>query len=375
MPPDAVVRLPFAEQIAFFRGKLGNLIPTETWREVLRAGHDRGFMVAGAAKADLLADLAGAVDRVTAEGKSIAWFRQEFDSVVGAHGWAYRGERNWRTRVIYQTNLSTSYAAGRLAQLRDPELQKLKPYWMYRHSDSVTRPRPLHVSWDGLVLPADHPWWQTHYPPNGWGCKCRVVAVSREEALRQGGRIEDPPDDGIDAKTGAPAGIDEGWDYMPGHTRTADVQETVAAKLDRYPPKLAVSVVRGMAREGAVARWLAHPEGEYPLAVLPDADLPKIGAQSRVVRLSPQTLEKQADHHPELTAEDYALAQEAISGGRALQSGDKSLVYVWEDGALVTVVKATAAGDATYLTSLRRLSRDAARQDKEIRRLERRGKK
>lgn len=363
---EAVVRLPFAEQLAFFRGKLGNLVPTETWRDVEKAGHDRGFMVAGAAKADLLGDLAGAIDRVVAEGKSIGWFRQEFDRVVGEHGWAYRGERTWRTRVIYQTNLSTSYAAGRLAQLRNPELLKLKPYWMYRHSDSVLHPRPLHVSWDGLTLPADDPWWQTHYPPNGWGCKCSVVAVSREEALARGGRLEEPPADGVDPQTGAPAGIDEGWDYMPGDTRTADVQEAVTAKLDRYPPKLAVSVVRGMAREGAVGRWLARPQGDYPLAVLPDADLPKIGATSRVARLSPETLAKQRVNHPELTAEDYAMAQEAVEGGRPVPSTEKSLVYLWEDGRMVTVVKATVDGEKTYLTSLWRLSRDEARRNAEV---------
>lgn len=170
MPAIDRAKLPFDEQIRFFRSKLGNLIPTERWTDVWKSQHDRGFMVAGAAKADLLADLARAVDGAIAEGKSIGWFRQQFDEIVGRHGWAYTGERNWRTRVIYQTNLSTSYAAGRLAQLRDPELQKLKPYWMYKHNDSVLHPRPLHQSWDGLTLPADHPWFKAHYPPNGWGC-------------------------------------------------------------------------------------------------------------------------------------------------------------------------------------------------------------
>lgn len=170
MPAVEHVRLPFAEAIEFFRGKLGNLIPTAKWDDVKKAQHDRGFMVAGAMKADLLNDFATAVQTTIEDGKSIDWFRKAFDAIVDAHGWAHTGERNWRSRVIYQTNLTTSYAAGRLAQLRDPELLDLKPYWTYRHNDSVLNPRPEHQAWDGLTLPADDPWWQTHYPPNGWGC-------------------------------------------------------------------------------------------------------------------------------------------------------------------------------------------------------------
>ena len=233
MPAVEHARLPFAEQIAFFRAKLGNLIPTERWTDVWKSQHDRGWMVAGAQKADLLADMAGAVERVIAEGKSIDWFRQQFDQIVDDHGWAYTGERNWRTRTIYRTNMATSYAAGRLAQLRDPELQQLAPYWMYRHSDSVITPRPLHLSWDGLVLPADHPWFRSHYPPNGWGCQCRVVALTAGQAQRQG-RLTEPPNDGLQPD-GTPNGIDRGWDYMPGDTVTDDVRRAVADKARALP--------------------------------------------------------------------------------------------------------------------------------------------
>ncbi len=165
-------RLPFAEQIAFFRQKLGNLIPTERWDDILRNEHDKGFMVAGAMKADLLADLAKAVDQTKADGQSIQWFRKNFFEIVAKHGWTgWTGSdtkkgRAWRTRVIYQTNLLASYAAGRLAQLKDAGYR----YWIYHHDDSVRHPRPLHQAWDGLILAADHDFWKAHYPPNGWGC-------------------------------------------------------------------------------------------------------------------------------------------------------------------------------------------------------------
>ncbi len=217
---SAVAHLDFSEQIDFFRAKMGNRVPTERWDDIKREAHDTAFMVAGAIKADLLMDLSKAVEAAIADGETLDQFRARFDQIIDKHGWAYRGERNWRTRVIYQTNVAASYSAGRLKQLRDPDLMAVKPFWMYRHSDSVVTPRPLHVSWDGLVLPPSASWWQTHYPPNDWGCMCYVVAVSERDVSRLGGRFGSAPNDGI-GPDGLPRGIGAGWDYMPGDTVTS----------------------------------------------------------------------------------------------------------------------------------------------------------
>ncbi len=236
-------RQPFPEQTAFFRAKLGRLVPTERWTDMMREQHDVAFMVAGAAKADLLADMAAAVDAAIAKGTGIEAFRKEFDGIVARHGWDYRGERNWRTRVIFQTNLTSSYAAGRLKQLLSAEVQALKPYWMYRHSDGVLNPRPLHVSWNGLTLPADDPWWTQHYPPNDFGCQCYVTAVSARDAQRLGGRIADAPDDGT-GPDGRPNGIGKGWDYMPGSTT---VERSIKAKAESLPEPLRLSLLADIA--------------------------------------------------------------------------------------------------------------------------------
>ncbi len=224
------VGLPFPEQIAAIRLRAGRLIPTERWTDITRNAHDRAFVVAGAQKTDLLSDFAGAVEGAIREGRSIEWFRRQFDEIVERHGWAYRGERNWRTRVIYTTNMRTSYAAGRLAQLREPALREAAPYWMYRHGGSAD-PRPQHLSWDRLVLPTDDPWWQTHYPPNGWGCSCYVIAVSEAQARRLGGRFGSPGADSSGA-------IDRGWDYMPGDAVADDLRQVVEGKITQVPAEL-----------------------------------------------------------------------------------------------------------------------------------------
>lgn len=227
-------RQQFQEQIDFFLAKLN--LPSERWDDIRAAAHDRAFIVAGAQKADLLNDLRQAVEK-SIRGGSIGEFRKDFAAAVQKSGWSgWTGEGTkageaWRTRVIYQTNMATSYAAGRWKQLHDPELLQVRPFWRYIHSDSVLSPRPLHKAWGdaGLTLRHDHPFWRTHFPPNGWGCHCSVQAVRGPKT----GDATQPPEgwDAVDPKTDAPPGIDKGWAYAPGASTKTSLQSLIDDKL------------------------------------------------------------------------------------------------------------------------------------------------
>ena len=100
-----------------------------------------------------------------------------------------------------------------------------RPYWRYRHSPASVEPRHHHLAWDGLTLAHDDPWWQTNYPPNGWGCKCYVESLSRRDVERGGGPDEAPPlnrrevtvGSGEFARTSSvPEGVDPGFAHAPG---------------------------------------------------------------------------------------------------------------------------------------------------------------
>lgn len=284
---------PFDAQIDYLRQKLR--LPSERWDDIRSAAHDRAFVVAGAAKADLLADLHQAVIKSAEGGAGLQAFRKDFKSIVARHGWTgWTGEGTpegeaWRTRVIYQTNMATSYAAGRHRQMSDPDVLKLRPYWRYIHSDGVMNPRPQHLAWHGLTLLASHPFWTTHYPPCGWGCQCRVAAVSRQEgeASARAGLDELPEGwNQINLKTGAPVGIDKGFDYAPGANARRPLQELIDAKLIKLDAPLGAQMWEAMKPVLAMERELAWWETL-------DAWLasPQTGRQAVIGALSPETLE------------------------------------------------------------------------------------
>ncbi|HCF0036658.1 hypothetical protein MU694_12250 [Pseudomonas aeruginosa] len=220
--------LPFAEQNQFFRRKLN--LPTNAWTDIYAREHDYAFVVAGANRDDLVQDFRQAVEKAIADGTTLEEFRRDFDRIVAKYGWSYRGGRNWRSRVIYETNMRSSYMAGRLEQLM--AVREERPYWQYLHSDAVEHPRPKHESWNGLVLRWDDPWWQYHFPINAWGCQCSVRALSEDDLRRMG---KDGPDEappivwqartiGQNSPDGprvveVPEGIDPGFEYMPGQAR------------------------------------------------------------------------------------------------------------------------------------------------------------
>lgn len=223
------IKLPFSQAIDYLRKKVN--LATDAWDDIWGEMHTRAFVVAGASKDALLDDLRAAVDKAISTGTTLADFRKDFDALVKKNGWSYKGERGWRTAVIYDTNLSVAYSAGRYRQMTLPAVQSVRPYFRYLPSSSADKNQE-HVQWYNLVLPQDDPFWDAHMPPNDWGCKCGVTSVSKRELARlqseEAGSAypirTNAPDvemvEHINKKTGevlsVPKGIGPGWDYNPG---------------------------------------------------------------------------------------------------------------------------------------------------------------
>jgi uncharacterized protein with gpF-like domain len=214
--------LPFDEAIEYLRQKVNTT--SSGWTDIFGRANTRSFTVAGATTDALVSDFREEIAKALEQGTTLQDFRGRFDEIVRKHGWEHTGRPGWRSRVIYETNLSMAYSAGRYAQQTEPETLLAFPYWQYVHS-GARHPRKQHLAWNGLVLAATDPFWDWAYPPNGWGCGCRVRPLSEARLRRQGRTSVDEappriPTQTVVKRTGevlrGSLGVDPGFDYNPG---------------------------------------------------------------------------------------------------------------------------------------------------------------
>lgn len=374
--------MPFNNAVDFFRRKVN--VPARSWDAIWQQEHDVGFMVAGATKADLIQDMRNIVGQVTENSDGLHGFRKNFDQVVNKHGWGYNGGRNWRTRVIYETNLYQAHNAGRYAQIQ--KVKKFRPYLRYRHNDAVEHPRPEHLAWDSLILPVDDPWWDTHMPMNGWGCKCFVQSLNERDLKKLGKSGPDiaPPINMVEKSIGVrgpnprtvrvPKGVDPGFAYTPGK-RYSELIGQVAEKAGKLDYDIGKAFTKELVASPAFTRWMTSPPaGFFPVARLPNDHAGAINATARYAAISAETARKQLKEHPEIPFSDYSKIQGVVDQGERIQDG-KSIIYLLteEDGHVV-VIKSTVTGQALFLTSFRRISADEVKRDLEIKRLRRKRK-
>jgi hypothetical protein len=77
--------------------------------------------------------------------------------------------------------------------------------------------RQEHILLHNKAFRYDDPFWNTYYPPNGWGCQCRVTTKSEHGAVRDGVEVLQSDSDGNPpAISGMGWGaFDPTWQYNP----------------------------------------------------------------------------------------------------------------------------------------------------------------
>lgn len=82
----------------------------------------------------------------------------------------------WRLETIFRTQTQLAYNGAQYRASQAPAVQEI--LWGYKYiTVGDDRVRPEHEAWDGVCLPKEDPFWNTHWPPNGWNCRCAVIPM------------------------------------------------------------------------------------------------------------------------------------------------------------------------------------------------------
>jgi SPP1 gp7 family putative phage head morphogenesis protein len=222
----AIFGLEPAKAIAYLKFK-GYAI-TWNWQDMLDQAHDQAFTVAKAMRLDLLSDIRAALETALQDGQTLKQFITNMQPTLESQGWWGQqvivdsegvGElvqlgSPRRLKTIYQTNLQSAYMAGRKAEME--QTAETHPYWMYvAILDGKTR--PSHRALHGQVFRHDDPIWSAIFPPNGFNCRCRVVALTEAAVKRRGLTIVSS------AGRSFTETVETGTDKRTGEIRTATV--------------------------------------------------------------------------------------------------------------------------------------------------------
>lgn len=263
--PDNLTLKPLQarEALAFFQGKVDTAI-TFNADALWQAEHNVTRTVSRLTSADLINDIYGLIEADIATGAYPAAFSKTLRDKLTKAGWW--GEKEVvdtatgeilsttfdaaRVRLIYDVNVHQAFSAGRWARIE--RNKATHPILLYRTMrDEVVR--ASHARWDGLALPVGDVFWNSHYPPNGWRCRCRAYAISQSDfdSMKGTGEVKAwvaPPPVTIQYQnrtTGewmdVPAGIDPGFGYNPGQARAQALDRLTANKLAGLVPPVAAA--------------------------------------------------------------------------------------------------------------------------------------
>ena len=242
---SAVFGMPPEKAIEYFQSK--GFVLTWDWRELWQEAQAKAFTVAKVMRTDILLDIRSAVDDALNNGTTFQDFRKNLTPILQAKGWwgktehvnTMTGETGTaqlgspsRLRTIYHTNLQTAYMAGRYNQMMAST--DSHPYWRYV-AVLDGRTRPMHRAMNGRVFRYDDELWATHYPPNGFNCRCRVQPLTARAVERDDIAVQSSADKLVDheipMKDGTVAQVkalrikvdgqdklffpDAGWSYNP----------------------------------------------------------------------------------------------------------------------------------------------------------------
>jgi SPP1 gp7 family putative phage head morphogenesis protein len=159
-----------SEAIDYFKRK--KVLPVKEFYDLRGEARSAAFTVSGIYKQDVLEAFKQEIENALRDGSTRQSLVKRFKAILNGAGHKELGDFHLET--VARTNMMMAYGVGRRRQME--ESSGLLPFWQY-NAVGDDRTRPTHRALDGVVLPADNPFWNDHFPPWGFRCRCSVSAL------------------------------------------------------------------------------------------------------------------------------------------------------------------------------------------------------
>jgi SPP1 gp7 family putative phage head morphogenesis protein len=211
MASERVLSVRFEEAIEWLRRRLR--LTTPEWQAMLQGAQDLAERVVDEQMEAIGRDLLQAVLDTIEEGRTLEDFQGAYDAIMSEAGWGDRDKDGWHSALVFRMQTGNAYSAGRWEQAQRviAASQGRTRYYFRYVTVGDHRVRDTHAQWHGIVLPHDHWFWRSHWPPNGFNCRCPAPQLISEHQLRRQGwtvtsdtdkRLAVPPDEGFVGNVG-----------------------------------------------------------------------------------------------------------------------------------------------------------------------------
>lgn len=189
LPPEGALR---------YFDSLNLPLPANASEAVAQAA-TKARSIAGIYQQEIVGDLLNSLRQSAAEGTPFATWRKNAMVMLRERGLALdkagdmvqqstgevvgTGLTRHRLQTIFQTQMTNARMASLWQKLQ--ENKDARPYLQYSAINDA-RTRPAHRALDNVVYPIDDPFWDYFYPPNGFRCRCHVIALAPRDVARAG---------------------------------------------------------------------------------------------------------------------------------------------------------------------------------------------
>ncbi|WP_139452497.1 phage minor head protein [Campylobacter armoricus] len=180
-----------SEAVLFLKNKKPQV--SFDYDELSHSSHKKVFTIAKLIDESLLKDIQDSLVNAIKNGDKFSTWSKIAEEKLKAKGW-------WGSKEIIDRKTGeikkTNFNSARLKKIFEENSRKAKAKAIYENQMKSTKPylkyctkqdshvRDKHRAFDGIVLPKDDPFWDTHYPHvsmHDYGCRCKVINLGESE--------------------------------------------------------------------------------------------------------------------------------------------------------------------------------------------------